>query len=651
MSKTINKQQLNNIFGPGGLLEQKLPQFENRTSQRRLAHEIAGALDKQQILAAEAGTGTGKTFSYLVPLLLLGKAKGEVVVVSTYTKSLQLQLYHKDLPLIINCLDLQVNTALLMGRNNYACHKNLYNLAATNPQFLSWALETERGSQEEWPFDLKIWPQLAAIKESCLGRYCQYQKQCFVNKAREKANAADVIVINHSLFYSNLKMNNSQEGSGFLPDFKYIVFDEAQNLESVGIEQFKEQFSQKQLQVFLNDLLQPLNDLSSQEKQGLYLIIKEFNEVVSSFFYKVQAQVNKNQLKKFDLCWSEAYYQEENEITLLFERLIISLNNIKKELNESLSLIIEAKIAQAKTMKKSFLFFFSGALKYVFFLAEENKDLMLRALPLTINSIWEKAFFPQIDACVFTSATLAIGQDMSFFKASLGLPPQRTIATVLPSPFAYQKMVKVLIPKDLPSPQQKDFEQQSLAFLKAFLPFSGVRTLILFTSYRMLENIASLGHREFKKLGFQVFKQTKNSSTEQLLADFKQAPKAVLLGTSTFWEGIDLPRDNLTSLVLMRMPFPVPDEPWILGKAEQLQQHGQNSFFKLMLPVAVLKFKQGFGRLIRTEQDRGLICILDHRVMIKNYGGLFRKALPPGLDFIYENNDQIINHAQKFWQQ
>lgn len=662
MKNRVEEERVREFFSPGGLLEQGIEGFEVRPTQTQLALKVVKAMQEERFLIAEAGTGIGKTFSYLIPgLALIEEGKGPFIV-STYTKNLQQQLFKKDVPLILSILKKPYKYALLMGRRNYVCRFRLSILHMKSeslpkgllPRIYSWLEETEEGSYEEWPFQQyrHIWSLLCADGEVCKGQFCSFQKQCFVQKARQRCQDAHIIIINHALFFSDLEVQTEGEG-GLLPKYEYILFDEAHNLEAAGIDSFRQQFAQIQLENWFKEartlVRQVGEDVEVQLQQLMQNLLKDGQDLSSSFFFSLANRVR----TKEKVLLEEGWWEELHGVPERMAQVLNNLHKVFKTLGqyaeEEQKDPIKEKTLEAKKLEASLLGFMDmNRDEQVVWVEKGNAGLSLESLPLRIHEYLARLFFPTIKSAVFTSATLSVNGEMTYFKRALGFPDERTDSLVLPSPFYYEEQAKVLLPHDLPPPGSSDFPLKSMAHIERLLPYCGPGILMLFTSYAMLHSFKDLcwGSETLKE--YKILAQGE-ASHNSLIAQFKEADQAILLGTSSFWEGVDLPGHLLTTLILVRLPFPVPDDPWIAGKSRQLQEMGQNPFYHLMLPKAILRFKQGWGRLIRSFRDRGLLIVLDGRIIQKGYGSLFLKALPDTMPVEKGTVHELLQEARSFW--
>ncbi len=660
----IEYQQIDQFFAPQGLFQQSFSHFEVRESQRALARKISRVINEKRFLIAEAGTGVGKTFSYLVPAMLYAEKEDNPLLISTYTKNLQMQLANKDIPQITRILGLDLKIAVLLGRGNYLCrsrlqflHQKKENFAAQLlPQIYLWAQETQEGTFEEWPFaeHREIWPLIAANADGCQGQFCPHQNDCFLHKARRNCQQADIVVINHHLFFSDLKMQESEE-QGLLPPHRVIIFDEAHHLEQTGIDFLGTDFSQVEFLEIIGETREMLARLQKEKKDGLnypalYNALQGIEERGQAFFFEVDRKIEKTKPRFIYPSWwnkLENTPLDLNEGMAAVNRGLVAGEEV---FSEELTLALGELRNRWSSFISSLDYFIDlPAENFVSWIEENGKYFSLRSLPLSLNDFLIQTLYSRVDSIVFTSATLSINDEGRFFAKNLGLPSDRTDTIILGSPFDFDQQAVLLIPGDIPVPGSPVFVKTSAEIFREIFPVLGPRNLLLFTSYQMLQDFQKEIGDFCQEKGVEVFVQGRRA-VSQLLEDFRKSTRAVMLGTASFWEGVDLPGADLTSVILFRLPFPVPDDPWITGKARELEEQGRNSFVELMLPRAVIRFKQGWGRLIRSFSDRGVLVVLDRRILTKNYGRFFTETLPSRLPLKEGSPRELLSEGKKFWE-
>ncbi len=659
----INNKEVEDFFAPGGLLQNNFPQFEIRDSQLTLASKITRALNDKRFLIAEAGTGIGKTLSYLVPVMLWAGKEKKPVIIATYTKNLQMQLAEKDIPQVQKILGTDLNSTVLMGRGNYLCQTRLRLLSQKKdsfsarllPEIYLWAEETLNGTYEEWPFSEypEIWPLIAADADGCHGQFCRYQEKCYLQKARRRCQQADIIVVNHHIFFSDLQLRCNEE-QGFLPDYKVIIFDEAHHLEQTGIDFLGTDFSRREFVETVGEMRELLQKLQKEKKDALnfvqlFSILQGLEEEAQALFFEVNRIISSQEPRFIEPSW---WQNLQNCPVRLCEKMDEVYHNIKTgevEFSEELQVARGEICNRWKKNIQSLDYFINLPERgFVSWLEERGRNLSLRSLPLSVDDFLQKSFYPRMDSIVFTSATLSINDKGLYYARNMGLSPDRTDTLILGSPFDYDQQATLLIPREIPAPSDKDFVDCSGEYFKKIYPALGPRSLLLFTSYEMLNSFHSWIEKFCDREGIEVFVQG-NNAVSRIISEFKNSSRGIILGTASFWEGIDLPGADLTSVLLFRLPFPVPSDPWINGKALELQQKGHNPFFDLMLPRALIRFKQGWGRLIRSFSDRGILIIFDRRLLTKSYGKNFLNTLPDRLPVREGEAEELLQAGIKFW--
>jgi len=627
------------IFSPDGLLSKFLDSFRYRSQQQSMSIAVEYSLQHNSQLIIEAGTGVGKTFAYLIPALL----SGQKVVISTGTKHLQDQLYFKDLPTVLEILKLPVSTALLKGRANYLCLHRLEQHApraeshtrrfAGKLQMLKeWSLATKSGEIAEVTRiseDDAIWPNVTSTVENCLGAECPSYQKCYVVKARKKAQKADVIIINHHLFFADLVLK--EEGFGeLLPSADAFIFDEAHQLPELASTFFASTVSSRQFKDLANDVVaaqlgeapdsnevREVTDMLQKSLAEFHLTLagnigrKPWHEVVS--VAKIEDQFNA-------LCKS---------VNALSDALL-ELSDRGKELMRCAE--------RCERIEKNLQAFSEETEGVINWLENYKLGFKLHSTPLVVADSFQ-AFMQRYQCSwIFTSATLAVNAKFDHFQQQLGLTDAETI--MLDSPYDYETNTRLFLPAIDLEPNDKNY---TIAVVDAVLPLLEVnqgRAFILFTSYRALRIAANhlQGHNDFT-----LFVQGE-APRRELLSGFAKTEHAVLLGTSSFWEGVDIRGNALSCVVIDRLPFAAPDDPVLTGRLQALRQTGANPFMAYQLPQAVIALKQGVGRLIRDEEDYGVIVLCDPRLMSKPYGKTFINSLPKMP--LTSNLDDVINFLQ-----
>jgi ATP-dependent DNA helicase DinG len=628
-------QSISELLGENGPLQQTIDGFAPRLQQQKMAQEIADALSFSEVLVAEAGTGTGKTVAYLVPALLSGKK----IIISTGTKNLQDQLFFRDLPQVRRALGIPVSTALLKGRANYACLYRIDNKLKDGRYSLqqveqlqaiqSWLQSTKSGDISECDTvaeDAFIWPQVTSTADNCLGMECPNVKECYVLKARQQAQQADILVINHHLFFADLALRD--EGFGeILPGAEGFIFDEAHQLADVATQFFGLSLSSRQLldlaKDSLNEVLQEAADegaiqdrtdrlekvtkdfrlmLGDAERRAPWSALENDEDILDALLdIRASLRALERLLKQhiarssgIEKCWQRVRHQIARVEYFLDDHDII-------ETEQELALDTQQYIRWYETRQRGFV---------------------LHMSPTSISQTFHDHITAHEAAWIFTSATLAVGNSFNYFASNLGIESAHT--KQWESPFDYHAQSLLYLPNGLPEPNTR---QYTSAVVKAAIPVINAckgRTFILVTSYRALNEVAKLLE---SSIDYPLLVQGTQPRTE-LLNQFRSLGNAVLVGTSSFWEGVDVKGSALSCVIIDKLPFASPDEPLLQARIQSMREQGQNPFFDYQIPEAVISLKQGVGRLIRDVDDRGVLMLCDPRLKSKPYGKIFLKNLP-----------------------
>ena len=633
-------RELSAILGEGGLLAAALPGFRFRPQQLAMAHAVAKAIERRGALIAEAGTGTGKTFAYLVPALLYG---GKVIV-STGTKTLQDQLFQRDLPTVRDTLKVPVTLALLKGRANYVCHHHLERTAADGrlpsrddarhlPKIIAFARTSgtgDRGQLADVPEYASIWPFVTSTRENCLGAECAFHADCFVLKARKAALEADVVVVNHHLFFADVMLRD--EGlAELLPACNTVILDEAHQLSDTATLFFGEELTSGQLAELARDSEVAARAGAREVPQlpeaanGIAPATRKLRLALGDLPAKItqQAAIGK-----------EGFAAALDELTAALDRLDAELG-LFAERSEDIAHCAERARAAATQLARwraglaaSADPTSAGDAAWIRWVDVTQTGWQLHASPLSIADVFGKRVAESGRTWIFTSATLAVGKDFSLYQRELGLADAAT--GCWESPFDYKTQGLLYVPRDLPQPNSREHTEAVVAASLPVLRASGGRAFLLFTTLRALniarELLAAALARE--KLAWPLLVQGEGSRSE-LLTRFRDLGNAILLGSASFREGVDVPGSALSVVVLDKLPFAPPDDPLLAARLELLRAEGGNPFFDYQVPQAAIALKQGAGRLIRTETDRGVLMICDPRLTDKPYGRRIWQSLPP----------------------
>ena len=638
---SIRDISLQQFFGPGGLLSRTHPAYEFRRGQLLMAQAVEQALQEQRHLVVEAGTGTGKTLAYLVPALRSGKR----VIISTGTKNLQEQLYFKDIPFLEHALypngEGRLSVCYMKGRNNYLCRKRLYDLTAQPilnglqeiEQFgtiSAWETATETGDRAEiagLPEASMLWPKLDARSETCLFQKCSQYDRCFITEMHRRASESDIIIVNHHLFFADLAIKLQAEGApdaGILPDCGTVIFDEAHELEDVASGYFGISVSNLRVEDLARDVEASLqrNRSLSAALSGALRSLRERSQFFFSllppgdnrFAFDGRREFLEENGDEF-LGLSQALVRLASEISAMPEKPEESFTFVRRadELRVQLSFLMESE--QANTVFWIERRGGRGA-------GQGRQNVFLQATPIDVSPILKETLFARMDSVVLTSATLAVREGFEYIEKRLGVEHARS--SVLPSHFDYESQVVLYIPPDLPDPRTPQFGSLAADRIRQLLEITRGRAFVLFTSYSQMNDIYE---RLLGQLDYPVLRQG-DAPKNALLEEFRLTPNAVLFGTSSFWQGVDVQGEQLSCVIIDRLPFAVPSDPVVAARVKAIDADGGNAFFDYQVPSAVITLKQGFGRLIRSLHDRGLLVLLDNRVLKKRYGQVFLDSLP-----------------------
>lgn len=614
------------MLGSEGPFAEMVQGFSPREQQQTLADEVADAIEKQHILIAEAGTGTGKTFAYLVPALQSNKR----VIISTGTKTLQDQLFKKDIPVVRDALKRPISIALLKGRANYLCQYR-QELAESEGRFssrtevgqlkkvTSWSKRTKSGDIAEVtsvPEDALIWSKVTSTFDNCLGKECAYFNDCFLQKARRKAQDSDIIVVNHYLLFADMAIKETGF-SEILPSADAFLIDEAHQIPEIASDYFGVSFSSRQILDLVRDTeIEFIREAGEQKK---------FIETLDALKKSIQDLRLSFGLDPMRAAWDQ--YKNEEKISILLE----NIDSLLKELQAKLEPLaqrgkgLENCLRRVEEIIESFELFEKAddGTENVQWLETFTKAFILRTTPLDISKAFQNQLEKYSAAWVFTSATLTVGGSFEHFQHQLGIEDVETL--LVGSPFEYKKNSVLYSPKGMPDPNSYDYTDAILDDVIDLINECGGKTFLLFTSYRSL-NIAA--ERLEDELGFPLLVQGTTSRTE-LLKRFRDLGNAVLLGTGSFWEGIDVKGEALSLVVIDKLPFSSPGDPVMQARINSINRSGGNAFMDYQLPKAVIALKQGVGRLIRDDHDKGVMVISDPRLLTKSYGKKFIDSLPP----------------------
>ncbi len=655
------------FFAPGGVLSRTHPAYEFRRGQLQMAQAVEQALEEKRHLIVEAGTGTGKTLAYLMPVIRSGKR----VIISTGTKNLQEQLFYKDVPFLEQALygagEKQVSrparndketagrlsVCYMKGRNNYLCRKKLYDL--TDQPVLSGLEEIEqyraigawekttgtgdRAELAELPEASLLWHKLDARADACIGQKCSEWERCFITEMRRKAMESDIIIVNHHLFFADLAIKLQADGApdaGILPDAAAVVFDEAHELEDVAGNYFGISVSNLRMDELARDVENSLQHhrMLSASLSGALGSLRER----SQFFFSLLPPGD----GRFAFDTRREFLEENGDefvaLNQALTRLAGELEGLPQKPEEVFNFARRAQEIQVQlgfameSEDRNTVFWIErrggrwgsrgGSNTTAEGSARGKQNVFLQATPIDVGPILRECLWSKLECAVLTSATLAVGGGFEYIRQRLGLEHARE--SVLPSHFDYESQALLYVPPDLPDPRTPQFTARAAERIRRLLEITRGRAFVLFTSYAQMNDIYQ---RLLGEVEFPILRQG-DAPKSALLEEFRSTPNAVLFATSSFWQGVDVQGEQLSCVIIDRLPFAVPSDPVVAARVKAIDADGGNAFFQYQVPAAVITLKQGFGRLIRSLHDRGLLVLLDNRILKKQYGRVFIESLP-----------------------
>ena len=704
----LEKIDIEDYFSEDGILVSEIKGFEHRHEQEEMAKNIQNAINDNRKIIVEAGTGTGKTLAYLIPAIKWAITNKKKVIIATNTINLQEQLLLKDIPLAKSVIKDEFTYALVKGRSNYLCKRLFTELSLGKSidiesfsveareqieYILKWGNKTKTGDKAELPFEVypDVWELVQSTTELCLGKKCPFRKECFHMKTRMKKMEADILISNHHVFFSDLNVRAETDFDSeylILPRYDMVIFDEAHNIESVARSYFSVEVSKISFTRLLHRIYQKKSKKKKEksaltrveetidekylEKSGDYLELLKtmkseiyslqtigdeyFDEIRKMFETNTEAPIRKS-LNNFEMTKSNFLENLRDKKEFFqaklteFSNLMMTFSNVideEKDKNpEVINFNNHLKIFKKYIDSFKFINNFSDV-DYVYWLDINSKrtNVVLTATPLNIAQKLSSVLFENLNRLVFASATIMANGDFEYFKKSLGLDEEECIECFIESPFDYEHQMSVYIPTDIQDSENLNaFVTDASKFILEILKKTKGKAFILFTSYTMLNQIYYSVVNKLKNSNFEIFLHGEKPRS-QLIKEFKEAKNPVLFGTTSFWEGVDVQGENLSNVIITKLPFLVPTDPIVSAISKKIEEDGGNSFSDFQLPEAIIKFKQGVGRLIRKKTDRGNIFILDSRIIKKRYGSAFIKALPSQKNIKILEKDDIIKEIE-----
>jgi ATP-dependent DNA helicase DinG len=639
------------ILGPDGKIARRLPSYEHRKEQLEMARAVTQAIERPGHLVVEAGTGVGKSFAYLVPAILAAVRKKKKVVVSTHTIALQEQLLNKDIPFLQSVMGEEFTAVLVKGRSNYISLRRLAVAVQRQGSIFErvddfdqlatirmWSNKTSDGSRSDLDFRPypAVWDAVQSEDGNCLGRKCPTYQKCFFYGARRRVQNANILIVNHALFATDLAMRAADDKYGVLPKYDVAILDEAHTFEAVASQHLGLQISSVGVDIRLSRLYNERGQKGLLAAYGLDTAIRQVGrarQAADGFFARIEdwhhrQPPNFNGRVRSPLGLPETFPEELRKLGSAIHEGALPIERPEERIE------LDAAEQRCRALADEISDWIGHAeTDHVYWVELENRSrvrIKLVSAPLDVGPKLRSVLFNSVPTCVLTSATLCVGSPprFDFIKSRLGLTCSETLA--LGSPFDYARQVTIHLPKNLPDPsdQPDSFERAAIRAIAHYLEQTHGKAFVLFTSYKMLEAAARALTPWLARRNIALFAQSDGIPRSKMVDAFKADINSVIFGVDTFWQGVDVPGEALSNVIITRLPFSVPSHPLLEARLDDIRRRGGSPFVEYQVPEAVIKLKQGFGRLIRTKTDRGIVVILDPRVLTKPYGHTFLNSLP-----------------------
>ena len=631
------------VFGADGLVAQFHEGYEYRDGQIKMAEAIAKTFNENKHLIVEAPTGTGKTLAYLIPAIAESIRTKKRIIISTGTKNLQEQLMEKDIPFLQKILPKKFSAAYMKGRSNYAC---LYKIYKSDHQPIldgldevdhfnevsEWVRETKTGDRAELtylPENLPFWSRINAKSETCIGQKCPDFEPCFITRMRAGAETADIVIVNHHLFFADLNVRGNAFGK-VIPDYGAVIFDEAHLIEDIAADYFGFQVSNFQMDELVRDAnVLPIADAIATT--GIMRSSTRVTGLAEQFWVRFkQARDAEGRFPLLPDAFAHRSVDGDDDLTPLgeaYQDLDDALGRLETEIDVFSEKIPEADsvVRRIKQVRFDLKFIVEQADRnFVYWLERRGRGIFLQASPVDVSALLQEKLFDKVASCILTSATLSTNGSFNFIRDRLGLKAGQTNTLVASSSFDYEKQSILYLPKAMPDPRAPEFSQMAASEIVKILQVTRGHAFVLCTSN---QSMAALFELVSSRIGYPCFLQG-SMSKAGILEKFRETPNAVLFATSSFWQGVDVRGDQLSCVIIDKLPFAVPSDPIVAARSKFIDDNGGRSFFDYSVPQAVISLKQGIGRLIRSRTDRGVIAILDPRLRTKSYGRDFLSSLP-----------------------